>query len=56
MTKGVMVASCWRLSIRGVAIAQQQNAGTFLPASKGGLGNGERGNAIMSMNYNHQNG
>jgi iron complex outermembrane receptor protein len=36
----------------GQTIAQQENAGTFLPASKGGLGNYSRWRSLGALNWN----
>ena len=41
--------------VEGIPIAQQQNAGTFLPASKGGLGNYSRWRSLAALSWNLNN-
>ncbi len=41
-----------KVIVAGETIAQQENAGTFLPASKGGLGNYSRWRALGAMAWN----
>ncbi|MCC6592542.1 MAG: TonB-dependent receptor [Xanthomonadales bacterium] len=40
-----------RVIAGGVTIAEQENAGTFLPSSKGGLGNYSRWRSLAAMNW-----
>ena len=37
----------------GIVLAQQENAGTFLPASKGGLGNYSRWRSLGALTWNY---